>query len=254
MSRISAVIITNNEERNISRCLDSLLPVADDIVVVDSYSTDRTPQIVESKGARFVQHPFEGHIEQKNWAISQAKYPFILSLDADEALDDNLQGAILDVKESGKADGYYLNRLTNYCGKWIWHGNWYPDPKLRLWDSRKGKWGGDNPHDTFILEKGSKTSQLPGHLLHYSFSTYAEHRQQIHQFADIASRAAFQRGKRSSPFHKLLSPTIRFLKGFVLKRGFLDGKAGWQIAWWSAYAKYLKYRNLQDLWHAKRSA
>lgn len=254
MNNISAVIITFNEERNIQRCLDSLIPVADDIVVVDSYSTDKTPQIVESKGVRFVQHPFEGHIEQKNWAITQAMHPFVLSLDADEALDKDLQQAILEVKKSGNADGYYLNRLTNYCGTWIWHGNWYPDPKLRLWDSRKGKWGGVNPHDTFIMERGSKISQLPGHLLHYSFSTYAEHRQQIHHFADIASRAAFHRGKRSSPFHVLLSPTVRFLKGYFLKRGFLDGKAGWQIALWSAYAKYLKYRNLQRLWHAKRAA
>lgn len=148
MPKLSAVIITFNEARNIGRCLDSLQGIADDIVVVDSYSTDATANIVKAKGARFVEHVFEGHIQQKNWAISQAKYPHVLSLDADEALDDSLRHSILRVKEDWQADAYYLPRLTNYCGKWIKHGLWYPDLKLRLWDSRKGAWGGQNPHDT----------------------------------------------------------------------------------------------------------
>src|ERR1035437_3751774 len=132
MIQLSVVIITYNEEYNIARCLESVKTIADDIVVIDSFSTDKTKEICESAGVRFVQHKFEGHIEQKNWAITQAKFPHILSLDADEALDGTLIKSILEVKNNWKYDGYYMNRLTNYCGKWIYHCGWYPDRKLRL--------------------------------------------------------------------------------------------------------------------------
>lgn len=143
MPKISVVIITYNEERNIGKCLESIKEIADEVVVVDSYSTDRTEEIVKSMGGKFIQHPFEGHIEQKNWAITQAKYPHILSLDADEIPSDRLTESILNIKENWSHDAYYFNRLTNYCGKWIKHTSWYPARKLRLWDSRKGEWGGD---------------------------------------------------------------------------------------------------------------
>jgi len=160
MPQLSVVIITYNEENNIGRCIDSILPIADDVVVIDSYSTDKTEEIVLTKSCRFIQHTFEGHIEQKNWAISQAKYKHILSLDADEALSPELQKEISSVKENWTKDGYYFNRLTNYCGKWIKHSGWYPDQKLRLWDSNKGSWGGTNPHDRYELQQGSSQNFL----------------------------------------------------------------------------------------------
>jgi len=245
--KVSALIITFNEERNIGRCLDSLQGVADEIIVVDSFSKDATQNIAISRGATFIEHAFPGHIEQKNYAISQAKYPHILSLDADEALDEHLREAIKKVKEDWQYDGYYLNRLTNYCGKWIRHGLWYPDRKLRLWDSRKGTWGGQNPHDTYILEAGAKTAQLPGHLLHYSIYTFEEHLKQIKKFTDISSAAAFKNGKRSSLLKIIISPTLKFVRAYIFKLGFLDGKEGWMIARWSAYATYLKYSKLKAL-------
>jgi len=245
--KVSAVIITFNEERNIGRCLDSLQGVADEIIVVDSFSKDATQNIALSKGATFIEHAFPGHIEQKNYAISKAKYPHILSLDADEALDDHLREAIKNLKENWQYDGYYLNRLTNYCGKWIRHGLWYPDRKLRLWDSRKGTWGGQNPHDTFILEPGTKTAQLPGHLLHYSIYTFEEHLKQIKKFTDISSAAAYKNGKRSSLLKIIVSPSLKFVRAYIFKLGFLDGKEGWMIARWSAYATYLKYTKLKAL-------
>ena len=245
--KVSAQIITFNEERNIGRCLDSLQGVADEIIVVDSFSKDATQNIAISRGATFIEHAFPGHIEQKNYAISQAKYPHILSLDADEALDEHLREAIKKVKEDWQYDGYYLNRLTNYCGKWIRHGLWYPDRKLRLWDSRKGTWGGQNPHDTYILEAGAKTAQLPGHLLHYSIYTFEEHLKQIKKFTDISSAAAFKNGKRSSLLKIIISPTLKFVRAYIFKLGFLDGKEGWMIARWSAYATYLKYSKLKAL-------
>lgn len=247
MPKISAVIITYNEERNIGRCLDSLAGIADDIVVVDSFSSDKTQEIVKAKGARFVQHSFEGHIQQKNWAISQAKFPHILSLDADEALDETLKQSILKVKVNWQKDGYYLNRLTNYIGKWIRHGLWYPDRKLRLWDSRKGAWGGQNPHDTFTLNEGCSTGYLDGDLLHYSIYSLEEHLTQIRKFTDISSKAAYKNGKRSNWLKIIFSPSLKFLRGYIFKMGFLDGKEGWMIARWSAYATFLKYRKLLKL-------
>ena len=138
--KLSVVIITFNEERDIERCLKSVETVADEIVVVDSYSTDRTEEICKIYKARFIQHSFAGHIEQKNWAIGQASHPHILSLDSDEALDETLRQSILNAKENWQGAGYTMNRMTNYCGKWIRHCGWYPDQKLRLWESNKGRW------------------------------------------------------------------------------------------------------------------
>src|SRR6056297_3319413 len=174
--KISVVIITFNEEKNIKRCLASIQDVADDIVVVDSYSDDRTEALCKSYGARFITHTFHSHIDQKNWAITQAVYPHILSLDADESLSAELKESILEVKKDWEYDGYYFNRLTNYCGKWIRHTTWYPSRKLRLWDSRKGSWGGINPHDQFILEPGCTRKYLKGDILHYSYYQLDEHR------------------------------------------------------------------------------
>lgn len=145
--QLSVVIITLNEEKNIERCLKSILSVADEIVVVDSFSTDKTKEICHKYNVKFIQHEFEGYIEQKNLALTQAKFQHVLSLYADEALDERLQKNILSIKNNWKHDGYYMNRLTNYCGEWVHHCGWYPDRKLRLFDSTKGNWTGINPHD-----------------------------------------------------------------------------------------------------------
>jgi glycosyltransferase involved in cell wall biosynthesis len=244
MTRISAVIITYNEANNIGRCLDSLEGIADDIVVVDSYSTDQTAAICLEKGARVIQHPFEGHIEQKNWALDQALYPFVLSLDADEALSEILRQSILDVKTSGDpADGCHMNRLTNYCGRWIHHSGWYPDRKLRLFDRTKGCWGGLNPHDKVVMTAGSREAFLDGDLLHYSYYTVEEHYQRARKYADIAAKAMFDAGKKSSLVQLVFSPVAKFIRNYCVKLGFLDGKAGLTIAWISALETYWKYLN-----------
>jgi glycosyltransferase involved in cell wall biosynthesis len=253
MPQISVVIIAYNEEKNIGRCIDSVLAVADDIVVVDSFSTDATEAICRAKGARFVKHAFEGHIEQKNWAITQAKYPYILSLDADEALDTTLQKSILAAKAKWTADGYTMNRLTNYCGTWIRHCGWYPDTKLRLWDSRKGEWQGINPHDRYTLTApGAKAAFLEGDILHYSYYTREDHYKQVNYFTDILAREYHKRG-RSAPLYKLvLNPVAKFLHDYVLKMGFLDGQAGFTISRISAYATWLKYAKLRKMYHAQK--
>lgn len=248
MTPISAVIITFNEERNIERCLKSLQGIVDEIVVVDSFSKDRTKAICEQYGVKFVEHHFDGHIEQKNWAITQATYPHVLSLDADEALDDTLQQEILRVKTNWQADGYSMNRLTNYCGKWVHHCGWYPDTKLRLWDSRKGAWGGDNPHDKYELFDGDKnTQQLKGDILHYSYYTRADHYKQVEYFTTILANAQHKRGKKAPLFVLFFSPIVKFIKDYFIKLGFLDGYTGFTICRISAYATYLKYQKLRAL-------
>jgi glycosyltransferase involved in cell wall biosynthesis len=248
MPKLSVVIITFNEEKNIGRCLDSIQSIADDIVVVDSYSTDNTKEIAEKRGARFITHGFDGHIQQKNWAITQAKYPHVLSLDADEIPDEKLIQEIAHIKNDWIFDGYFFNRLNNYCGKWIKHSGWYPDKKLRLWDSRKGKWAGINPHDTFVLEEGASSKYIKGNLLHYSFRTVSEHILQINKFTDIGSKADFDRGKRSSLFKIYFFPKWRFIRDYIFKLGILDGYYGYIISKLSAnttFQKYVKIRELQ---------
>jgi glycosyltransferase involved in cell wall biosynthesis len=248
MPQISAVIITYNEEKNIARCLDSLASIADDVVVVDSFSTDRTEAICKEKGVRFVSHAFGGHIEQKNWAITQAIYPYILSLDADEALDDTLRASVLKVKSSWEHDGYFMNRLTNYCGKWIRHCGWYPDTKLRLWDSRKGQWQGINPHDEFrMTESGSTTGFLKGDILHYSYYSIEDHYKQVLYFTDILAKEYHKLGRKAPVYKLLLNPFAKFMHDYFLKLGFLDGKEGFTISRISAYATWLKYSKLRKL-------
>ena len=247
MTNLSVVIITFNEEKNIARCLGSIENIADDIVVVDSFSQDRTEQICSQFNVRFIKHKFEGHIEQKNWAIQQAKYPHVLSLDADEALNEQLKSHVKRIKENWAADGYTMNRLTNYCGQWIKHSGWYPDKKLRLWDKRLGDWGGTNPHDKVIMKKGTRITHLNHDILHYSFYTVEQHLQQIDFFTNISAKAAFDRGEKSSNFKIVYKSAFKFFRDYILKLGFLDGYYGFIICKNSAFAKKMKYRKLKDL-------
>ena len=244
MTPISVVIITFNEEQNIGRCIDAIIEIADDIVVVDSFSTDRTLEIAESKGARIVKHIFEGHIEQKNFAITQAKYPHILSIDADEMPDEKLLEELKNCKLNWNTDGYSFNRLNNYCGKWIKHGAWYPDIKLRLWDSSKGLWKGLNPHDKFVLAEGCTTLHLNGNLLHFSYRNISEHQSKIDYFSSIAAHAYHENGKKSSWFKITVNPISRFFRDYFFRLGFLDGKFGFTIAYMNAREVKLKYKKL----------
>lgn len=253
MTEISVVIITFNEEKNIARCIDSVAGIADDIVVLDSFSTDRTEAICNEKGVRFIQHKFDGHIEQKNRAITHAKFPHVLSLDADEALDEALRRSIFEAKQNWKHDGYYMNRLTNYCGTWIRHCGWYPDRKLRLWDSRKGKWGGINPHDKYEMFDGDKnTGFLKGDILHYSFYTIEQHRKQVNYFTDISAKALYSKGKKAGIVQLTFSPAIKFLRDYFFKLGFLDGYYGFIVCKISAGATKMKYEKLRDLWKKEK--
>lgn len=250
MIKLSVVIITFNEEKNIERCLLSVKDIADEIVVLDSFSSDKTQEICLKHGVAFYQHAFDGHIQQKNRAITYASNPHILSLDADEALDQTLVASIKEVKKNFNKPGYYLNRLTNYCGHWVKHCGWYPDSKLRLWDSRLGHWTGTNPHDKYELFEGDKnTGHLKGDILHYSYYSIDDHYKQVEYFTTIASKAHFEQGKKAPLYKLVLNPTAKFIDHYLLHLGFLDGMAGFRISKISAYAAYLKYKKLRQLHH-----
>jgi glycosyltransferase involved in cell wall biosynthesis len=246
--QISAVIITFNEEKNIGRCLESLKGIADEIVVVDSFSKDKTEEICNEYGVRFIPHAFDGHIEQKNWAREQVSFPYVLSLDADEALDDTLRESILSIKKNWEHDGYKMNRLTNYCGKWIHHTGWYPDTKLRLWNNEKGHWTGENPHDEFkLFDQDATVGFIKGDILHYSYHHPDDHDKQIEYFTNIAAKAFVEKGKKPFFGQAYLSAFLKFVKCYFIKLGFLDGKEGWIISKKSSYAAWLKYHKINRL-------
>lgn len=250
---LSVAIITFNEEKNIARCIESVKKIADDIVVVDSYSTDKTIEIAQQLGARVVLNKFPGHIEQKNFAITQAKYPLVLSLDADEAIDEMFEREIIAIKNQPNiAAAYNTNRYNNYCGQWINFGAWKNDWKLRLWDSTKGQWGGMNPHDRFTLRNANdEVIELNGKILHWSYYTVAEHKQRATKYAEIAATAYLKQGKKSSLFKIYFSPIFRFVRDYFVKLGFLDGKYGFIIAKITAQEVYLKYKKLLQLYQTK---
>lgn len=245
--KISAVILTLNEEKNIERCITSVLGIVDDVVVVDSFSTDRTEEICLGMGVRFIKHKFEGYGPQKNWALDQAAYPIVLSLDADEALSDELRASILEVKQSWDADGYSFNRLTSYCGKWIHHCGWYPDAKLRLWDIRKGGWQNAVVHESIDMHEDTMVKHLQGDLLHYTTESIHQHVQVLTNYGYLSAKQAFAEGKRSSWWKILVSPRMKFFKLYILKKGFLDGYYGYVIAKTTAFSTYLKYIHLRDM-------
>jgi len=247
MVKISAVIITFNEERNIVRCLQSLEGIADEIVVVDSFSTDATEKLCSPFKARFLQHPFEGYMQQKTWACDQAVYNHILSLDADEVISDVLKQSILEVKNNWKADGYSFNRLTNYLGKWIRHSGWYPDAKLRLWDRQKGSWSGINLHESVKMKENTKVEKLRGDLLHYSYYSIPQHLDQINKFTEIAANDGLIQGKKSSLIIAIFKSIWKFIRDYIFKLGFLDGYHGFLVCALSAHTSFIKYIKLNEL-------
>ncbi len=239
--KISTVIITLNEEANIQRCIDSVQGIADEILVVDSFSTDQTPAICQRNKVTFIQHAFEGYVEQINYALKQAKYDHVLSLDADESLSEKARISVKEVKNDWLFDGYQFNRLTNYCGKWIRHCGWYPDKKVRLFDRSKAQWGGENPHYRVMLEK-EQVKYLNVDLLHYSFPSISSHAKTANNFSTIAANEAIKKGKKVSfIIHVLLNPPFTFVKKYFFQLGFMDGFYGWVVCVLSAYSNFLKY-------------
>ena len=248
---LSVIIIAFNEEHSIGRCIDSVKKVADEIIVLDSYSTDRTVEIARARGAIVRQEKFRGYIEQKNRALQLSSNNFVLSLDADEALDQELVNSILNAKKNFGVKAYKMNRCANYCGRFIRHGLWYPDQKVRLFDKRFALWGGANPHDRVELSKKGKIKHLKGNLLHYSYNSIEDHLLQNNHFSTISARTLHERGIRSNWGKILLNPLWTFIHGYLLRAGFVDGFYGFVIAVNSSHYTFLKYIKLYHLQHSK---
>jgi glycosyltransferase involved in cell wall biosynthesis len=244
MEKLSVVIITYNEEKNIGRCIDSVKTLADEILILDSNSNDNTVAIAESMGATVKQESFKGFIQMKNRAIQLAGNDYILSLDADEALDPVLEDSIRNVKENFTTQAYRMNRCTNYCGQFIRHGAWYPDRKIRLFDRRTAQWGGTNPHDKIVLKQKIAVVQLRGDILHYSYYTISEHAAQNNKFSTIAAESLFANGKKTTLFNIIINPLWAFLQSYFVKAGFLDGLFGFVIAIQISHMTFLKHIKL----------
>ncbi|HET8859510.1 glycosyltransferase family 2 protein [Marivirga sp.] len=249
--KLSVTIITYNEEKNIQACIESVLDVADEIIVVDSFSKDKTAEICQAfSKVKFMENPFSGHVEQKNFAISQSNHEFVLSLDADERLSEKLKEEILEWKnnENPVTDAFSMPRLNNYCGKWIRHSGWYPDRKVRLWNKNKGKWGGSNPHDKVILNENSNSQNLKGQILHYTYQNTTQHDEQIEKFTSIAAQESFRKNKKVFILpHLILYPFYSFIKVYFVKLGILDGYYGLVLSLKHSRYKYLKYFKLYQL-------
>uniref|UniRef100_UPI00404B0C9A glycosyltransferase family 2 protein n=1 Tax=Gelidibacter sp. TaxID=2018083 RepID=UPI00404B0C9A len=248
MIKLSGVIITYNEARNIEKCLQSLVTVVDEIVVVDSLSTDDTIAICKRYNAKIVEQKFLGYVEQKNFALQQASYDHIVSLDGDEALSETLQQSILSLKNDWKYDGYFCNRYNNFCGQWIKHSDWYPNKKLRVFDRRKAQWKGINPHDNVEMSAKNETiGKLKGDILHWTYQSYSEFNLKTEHFSSISAKAYYDLGKKAPILKIIINPTWAFFKAYFLRLGFLDGFNGFVISVQTANITFLKYSKLREL-------
>ena len=244
MEKISVVIICYNEEKNIGRCIGSVKDVADEILILDSNSTDQTVSIAESMGAIVKQVVFTGFIQKKNTGVELASYDYILSLDADEMLDPLLNDSIRKIKEKFNSQAYRMNRCSNYCGKFIRHGSWYPDAKIRLFDRRIARWGGTNPHDKIVLANDIQVEHLKGDILHYSYHTISEHVIQNNKLSTLAAESLFAKGKRTSLFKIVFNPWWAFFQSYLIRAGFLDGLFGLVISIQISHQTFLKHLKL----------
>jgi glycosyltransferase involved in cell wall biosynthesis len=245
---ISATVITYNEEDNIRDCLESVKWV-DELIVVDSFSSDRTVDICRQYTRHVVQQPWPGHVRQKQFALEQATGDWILSLDADERLSSEAQEEILS--ETSRAadhiDGFVFPRHSYYLGRWINHGGWYPDYKLRLIRRGKGAWTGVDPHDKLCVEGATKI--LKTEILHYVYRNLSHQLMTIDTFSAITARQWQEQGEPFRLRSLLLRPPAKFVECYIWKKGFLDGVPGFIIAVASSFYVFLKYAKL---WEARQ--
>jgi glycosyltransferase involved in cell wall biosynthesis len=243
--KISAAIITLNEERNIARAIESLR-CCDEIVVVDSGSTDRTVELAAKHGARVIESNWRGYANQKNYASEVCAHDWILSLDADEALSEALEGEIWQLKKNGpQADAYTMPRLAQYLGRWILHSGWYPDRKVRLFHRAKAEWVGEYVHES-VRVNGS-VGHLENNLLHYTCNSLSEHLKTMDRYTTLAAEQIISARRRVSWRNLALDPAWTFLKTYLFQRGFLDGPEGLAIAYMAGIYTFLKYAKARNM-------
>jgi glycosyltransferase involved in cell wall biosynthesis len=237
--KISATIIACNEERNIARAIESLRS-CDEILVIDSGSTDRTIEIAAKLGAEVVESPWPGYAKQKNLAAAKAKFDWILSLDADETLSEALEAEIWQLKKKGpEYDAYTMPRMAQYLGRWILHSGWYPDRKVRLYDRRRANWVGEFVHESVKVE--GSVGHLKSNLLHYTYDSLSEHLKSLDRYTTLAAQEVVSQGETVAWPNLILDPIWTFLRTYVVQAGFLDGLEGLTIAYMAATYTFLKY-------------
>ena len=252
--KISATIITFNEESNIQAACESVA-WCDEIVVVDSESTDSTQKLAIDAGARVITNPWPGFADQKQFAVDQAKHEWILSVDADERVSEELRASIENLRQkpdTSLADGYQISRRTFYQGRWIKGGGWYPDRQLRLFKRGSGHWKKRHIHESVEMNQGSRVEVLSGDLLHYTIPDAASHHRMIgERYAPLAARQMFDEGRRTSPFKIASAAPSAFIRSLILKAGFRDGLAGLSIASFAAHHAFLKNIMLWEMQNKK---
>jgi glycosyltransferase involved in cell wall biosynthesis len=253
LNLISAVVITNNAKDTIGECLEALLQVTNDVVVVDSGSDDGTKDICLSKQVRYFEKAWEGYSANKNFGNAQAKYDFILSIDSDEILSEEL---ILNIKNLPAnteiwADAYKFRFLTYFCGKWIRFGGWNPEWHVRLFNKTKITWEMQDVHERLNLKPQHHIKKLNGRVLHYSYPTIESHLLKIERYTDLFAERSYKAGKKTNAFKTIASPIFTFLSNYILKLGFLDGYYGVVVAWNNALYSYKKYHKLSKRWETR---
>jgi len=245
MTPLTATIITLNEERNLPRALASVASVADEVVVVDSGSRDRTLEIARERGARVFERRWTDYSDQKNFAAAQAANDWILSLDADEELSPALRDEIARWKQSApEADAYEMPRMARYLGRWIEHCGWYPDRKRRLYRRGRARFVGAL-HESLVVD--GAVGRLRSDLLHYTFDSLEQHEAQVERYTQLAARLLYAGGHRAWLLPSLFAPAWTFLRTYVFQQGFRDGTHGWLIAHMAARYVWLKYVKLRVL-------
>lgn len=244
MAKLSVIIITKNEAENIRACLESV-KWADEIIVVDSGSSDATVEICRESGAQVHEHDWPGFGTQKNRALSYAANEWVFSLDADERVTANLKAQLIKAMEEGSEDGFYVPRLSQFCGRFIRHSGWYPDYVLRLFKRTKGRFSDDMVHERVILEGAA--GRLSSPLLHYSYINEADVQRKTEQYARAGALQMLKNGKTATFADAPLRAGWAFIRTYCLRLGFLDGIAGFNVAMMNARTTYLKYRQLRAL-------
>jgi glycosyltransferase involved in cell wall biosynthesis len=250
MESVSATLITHNEEANIEEALRSLA-WADEIVVVDSGSTDATIETCRRYTENVFQRAWTGFVDQKNFAAAQASHDWIISLDADERISPELGREIDELRRAGfRHAGYRMPRVAFFMGRWIRHGDWYPDHQLRLFDRRRGRWQGGRVHESVIIE--GRRGLLRGEIRHYTYRSLSDYLRRLETYTTLAAQDYLAQGRAASLAKVFGNPPATFLKSYLLKRGFLDGAPGLMVAIMGAISVYFKYAKLYELQRAGR--
>ncbi len=244
--QLSVVVMTFNEEKNLPRCLDSVRSIADEMLVVDSFSKDRTVELALELGAKVIQHPFANFRDQRQFCYQNTQHDWVLALDADEWLSPELAAEIADLKKQAEFSAYILRRQNGIGNHWAKYGDWKPEPKLRLFDRRQVQMGPNEAHDEIQALSSQNIGHLKGAFFHLSNLDFADRINSINRLSSLAAEQLFRQGKKTNGFKILFKPAFRFFKAYVLQKGFLDGRLGWFLAKTSAQYVFLREMKLWE--------